>query len=422
MAQYSKSWHAQYTDGVKKFFEILLAVVIFLVPTNLFLVLTEVNSRVHGLRVDYLLPKLYLSDILIGAATVVGLVVYKKTLIPAFKRLLKNQTFQISGVFFVLFSVFQLTLQIPILSVWLLAKLLLFTLFFAVAWQLKTKIPSKVSIFAVAATIMLQSLVGIYQFGMQKSLAGYWFLGETNISSFAGLAKTTHGGIEKVLPYGTTAHPNVLGGVLAVYLLIYLQLSTKPNSAVLGLGLCCLLLTQSFSALLVFMFGLLWLFLQNKPARKLIVALYVTALLVVPLLLPFWKTSNASITRRGYLSVAGWQMFVANPVAGVGVGAFTSQVEKYSPTKEVVRFVQPAHHVGILLLAEIGLVGILTIVTIVYKLYSKKTHHFLLQTLGYAALLSLPLLVLDHYVYTLQSGQLLLVILLLWCGRRSETW
>jgi len=94
-------------------------------------------------------------------------------------------------------------------------------------------------------------------------------------------------------------------------------------------------------------------------------------------------------------------MSIHHPFIGVGVQNFTTQVEKYSPSKEVVRFVQPAHNAVLLFFAETGILGLM-LVLLLCKLCKHPTHVLVFLPL-------LPILLLDHYLLTIQSGNVLML-------------
>ena len=182
-----------------------------------------------------------------------------------------------------------------------------------------------------------------------------------------------------------------------------------------------MVLTQSLSAglslLLIFIFTLLkhW---KNKTS----VQAFATGLLFVgavcSLLLWVVPLEHPSLTRRVYLTQAALAMSAKHPLLGVGLQGFSTQVERYAPTKEVVRFVQPVHNTILLVLAETGLLGTLAVLTAV-ALATPNTKKNLL----YAAALTSPILFLDHYFYTLQTGQLTLLFFIFWvtlAGSRQE--
>lgn len=120
---------------------------------------------------------------------------------------------------------------------------------------------SKITHLTLVGTLLFQSLLAIFQFHTQRSFSNYLFLGETNLANYSGLAKGVFDGAEKILPYGTTAHPNILGGVLVVFGLLVAQYALAkwqeknyfklPVVIYTGLGLVslyALYLTQSLSA------------------------------------------------------------------------------------------------------------------------------------------------------------------------------
>lgn len=401
---------------MKRLYQLLISTLLFLIPSNLFYVLTETGSRVHGLRVDYLLPKFYLSDVIIWALVCVYLfghhVTFKKQIFQLWKkRTAYTKTF---AVLILLLIARQFFAENPLIAVWTALAWIKWALLAYVLWQKRAVLTSATS--SIAGTMLFQSVVAFWQWGTQTSIAGYWFLGETDLSAYAGLAKTTLGGVERVLPYGTTAHPNVLGGFLAVGIVILLRefknIEEKKVKVIVGASILAsvlaLLLTQSLSAILALLLGIAVILLPKKSLRIPVVTSTVVILLLLAVTTWLPVTSdNPSITRRAYLNRAALHMALDHPLLGVGLQNFTLYVEKYTPEREVVRFVQPAHSVPVLFLAEVGFLGILLVFTIFQQL---KTQKYLTIT----AIALTPLLFFDHYVLTLQTGQIFLLFFILY--------
>lgn len=378
--------------------------------------LTESGAHVHGLRVDYLLPKFWAIDVVIWALIVLWFVEEKHNRFKTLKKWKKSLTRQpkellaLTSILLTLFVVRQFMAEHALIALWTLLSWVKFGLLAAVLYQKRQLVDQAITFKVLAVTVLFQSLVALWQCFTQQSLGGYLFLGETNLSDFAGLAKTSWGGIEQVLPYGTTAHPNVLGGFLSLSLLLLLPFcKTRKDPFVkvaiglcMGIGLLALILTQSMSAWFALGLGLTLIFwkplLIKLPSRFVVGGIFVVFLLSVWLPLP---GDSLSISRRQYLNQSAIRMSIDHPFFGVGVQNFTSQVEKYSPTKEVVRFVQPAHNALILLLAETGLLGLILGFILIKKL-TTHTDYFALVPL-------LPIVFLDHYVLTIQSGMVLLL-------------
>lgn len=234
------------------------------------------------------------------------------------------------------------------------------------------------------------------------------------MQSFAGLSKVELFGRMWTAPLGTTAHSNVLGGVLAIYLvlswLVIRQLEKKETSNMLRLCWLCaaivsvtaLFLTQSVSAWMTVIVGLLIALFPVRQYQKQIIAVVVVIFIASPLAIHLaanhWP-SNESLVRRDYLNQAGWRMWLAHPWFGVGMQNSTAYVEEYSEVREVARFTQPPHHSGVLSLAETGLIGI----NLTFVMLKKKR----------IPLLLIPLLLVDHYLLSITSGRYSILIFLL---------
>jgi len=96
------------------------------------------------------------------------------------------------------------------------------------------------------------------------------------------------------------------------------------------------------------------------------------------------------------------EMFQHNLLFGVGINNFTLNLEEYATNKEVVRFVQPVHHLLFLILSEGGL---LLLVTIFLLIRQAKIKSFYTKSLILLAIASL-----DHYLLTQFSGMSLLAL------------
>jgi O-antigen ligase len=389
-------------------FKWLTALLIFLIPSNLFLKFFVDSAYVHGLLSDYLIPKLYVSDLVILA--LLGLWVWEN--LPLKIKWQKINKWLV--LILILFFVRQLFTGHPLASIWYFFKLvevLALGIFF-------TKHPdifkSKLIHWSLAITIAFQSLLAIYQFHTQHSLVGYYFLGEPNLSNYIGLAKGVFNGAEQTLPYGTTAHPNIVGGFIALGLIM---LSTVRNKKIsqgllfltMLVGGYALFLTQSISAWLTLLIGLSALSLQKYIHAKTIKQFLLISCLLVFILAPFVihqltpTPYNPSLNRRDTLNQAALLMFIDRPLIGVGLNNFTAEVEKYGNFQEVVRFVQPVHHTGLLWLSETGLLGIVLVVGLGSWLKTKSLNVATLFVL-------IPVLSLDHYLLTTQTGLLLTVL------------
>jgi len=399
-----------------KWYLALLLLLIFLIPANLFLKLDVSHAYVHGLLVDYLIPKLYASDLpIIGILGLWAVEIFKqKKAIPKFSKL------SLVGSFILLLLLFrQFLTQNSEAAIWYFSKLIEFGAFAFFLSQHQAVLKNKLLSWVLLFTLLFQSAVGITQFYTQSSVFhNYLALGEVNYSHAIGLAKDNFFHTEQILPYGTTAHPNILGGFLTIGLLIILsqlQLTEvmKKRKASIALLICgglvigfALFLTQSLSAWGTLGIGLIILWQRRQFKFGLAVALFVGMGLASPIFVHYGAKlypTNESFLRREMLTQAAFNMIKKNPLTGVGLNNFTVNLEQYANSSEIVRFVQPAHNIFILWFAETGLLGIVLLGLMMLITPFKK--------LALPILVLLPTALLDHYLLTQQTGLLIAVLL-----------
>lgn len=119
---------------------------------------------------------------------------------------------------------------------------------------------------------------------------------------------------------------------------------------------------------------------------------------------------SESIWRRIELVRAAWEMFKTSPIFGIGLGNFIPKLPKFF-IPQGLYFWQPVHNLFLLILAEIGIVGLGVagwgLGRILKKLWQKK---------NLALLYSLSAIIFtglfDHYWLTLQQTQLLLALII----------
>lgn len=239
--------------------------------------------------------------------------------------------------------------------------------------------------------------------------------------------------------YGLTFHPNVLGGFLAVGLVLGLpEVKNWAGRIVWWVMLAGLLVTFSRSAwlaagLTVLPLGI-WLYRQYADLRKpLLIILGAAAglgliggaVLQAPILSRFNIFSSfseyTSISARGELMNLAIQSIRQNPVTGIGAGNFPL-LTLHSNVHDAAHSV---HNVSLLLGAEIGIVGAALwywlwmgpIFSVVKGLRSVNA-----QTLALAAAwFAIGLIALwDSYPWSLEAGRMLSVTLLAWLVNQSR--
>lgn len=407
--------------------KLIFGIFIFSIPTNLFKIFFEQTSFVNGLRVDYLIPRLNLNDILLFLLLILFFVGKNKKnnlkILKEFWENLKNKNILVP-LFFVL-MIFQFTTNHPIVGLSTIIRVFALGVTAILINKNNKILESQITYTSIKITIIFQSLLAWFQFLNQKSLLGYFFFGETNINNFAGIAKSNLLGVEKILPYGTTAHPNILGGILAVFSIIQLNylLNDKKYKKVeffiLFLGIFTVILTQSISAILALIFGILAVYLKSKlkiDLKKISLFFLLLNLVTIISLALLDQQKSSSIYRRAYLNTAAVNMVSENIFTGVGLGNFTANVEKYSNDVEVVRFVQPVHNILLLFISEVGLIGITIIMALLIPIFRKT------KKIPYSEYLIAitPIAVFDHYLLTIQAGLLLMFLVIILSNYRVD--
>lgn len=359
----------------------LFYLIVFLIPSNLAKHFPVASAYVGGSLVDYLIPTVYLTDILIILLLILKpiktlpkpLIIFLLCLLP---------------------SVVGATSPIPAVYKWL--KFLEIGL---LAGWIKQYRPPIIK--PLIAALIFQSILALGQWFHQGSLAGYWFFGEQPYTSAtAGIDKITWlDGSLKVPPLGTTPHPNVLGGFLAVGLALGPSLFTDKVGPFAILILPALFLTFSLSAWLAFLIRNKWTLLAGA-----------IALIIFGQNLSF-MAPESSFSRRSQLTKIALEMFKDHPLIGAGLNNFTVVMDHYGYIPATTRFLQPVHNIYLLLLSETGLIGLLGFLYLLIKgrsLFADKVRPFQIRSLFLLLFLGL----FDHWPLTLQTGLLLFCLAL----------
>ncbi len=300
-------------------------------------------------------------------------------------------------------------------------KIIEFSLLGFVIYKLKPKL--KTVALVLSAAVLYSSLLAIWQFFIQKSIGGiFWFLGErTFYAGTPGIAAISYKGNLLMRPYATFPHPNVLGGFLAISLLFIFVLLVKNRkkisqnlkvwyAAVFLFGLTSLFLTFSRLSWVVVLIGLL--VFKIKLQKKLLLPLFyilITLSIFIPILIPkSFLTNSQYWQERVILIKAAIPMSIQHPIFGVGLNNSIVHLRNYINSFPGIFIYQPIHNIFLLILAETGITGFIFFLWAFLNLINKilKTNLFLLPIITQLFLLGL----FDHYLMTLQQGQLLMTI------------
>lgn len=429
-----------YNETMQRLQSWLLATLIVLWPSNLFLKFAENTGYLHGLLVDYLLPKLYLTDFIIFAIFLSWIgerLITGKSGSATSRSKVPRAAMLVGALMLIILAALQIQTAKPLAAFWFLAKVVEMVLLASWLATHRDLLKKKLLLGAVIVMLGLQSLIGITQFFKQSSVfPSYEWFGESRLEHRAGLARGTFENVEYILPYGTTQHPNVLAAVLVIGLLVlWTSLRARQHqhaerwlevAAYLSiiLSLITLGLTQSWTAWISLIGGvvvvLLYTKLQSHRHAEELGRAILAGVFTVIVVVPFWIhqlaqtfPDNTSIDRRDNLNQSAFTLWQKFPLTGVGLNQFTAELEAVAASSETVRFVQPAHHVGLLILAEVGVVGIVLALAAIRALYRPLTARQRKQvwsTVPCVALILLPMFTLDHYLWTQHIGQLSVVI------------
>jgi len=386
-------------------------------------------SFVYGLRLDYLSPTFYLTDILIFLIFVFSL--------PNFLSSIRK----IQKKYFVAFVLVIISLLFGLAGaknywagIYGISKFLEFS--FLVYFVAKNyKVFNKTILFmGIFASVVFEALLALLQCFNQGSIGGifYWFGERAFNAGTPGIANASINGQLFLRPYATFSHPNVLAGFLVVAMLLLCLFSYKNQHlkilVILGsfLGTAALLLTLSRTAILlwtiylIILFGL-WVVEKYKKGKfnssHLVLSTIILAAITIFVILQnnfvlqrflTTKLSDESLVQRQELVTQSLNMFWKSPVLGIGINNFFNNLNIVSPNSNTF-LIQPVHNIFLLVLSETGIVGLIAFLFILLKSFLsilKKQNKYLL--ICFLVIMFLGMF--DHYFLTLQQGQLLLAL------------
>ena len=196
------------------FSTILLQLIVFFLPSQLGLHFWPEFSRAAGIKIDYLSPTLYLSDLLVICLVLV-------TRRPRFSR-------TILLLLLLIFANILFSLS-PFLTFYKFSRLFLYLALYLYLTQ-HTPLFLKLFPFVFPWTVLWTSLLAVWQFFAQTHLGGLWFwIGERPLNLLLpNVAKISLGNLGLYLrPYATFSHPNALAGFLSLGLLLLLYLKNR---------------------------------------------------------------------------------------------------------------------------------------------------------------------------------------------------
>lgn len=424
MKEKRESWLLN-QDSLSRFFFYLL---ILFLPTQFGKHFWPQFSFIQGLRLDYLSPTIYLTDVLILLTVLFSL---KK--IITFLKIQNKKNLLLTFLFFVSLFVGITTSKNPQAGIYGILKIseyFLLSIYVVLSFKNLNK---TFFIYILILGIISESLLALLQIFNNGSLNGiFYFLGERFFTSQTpGIANASINGQLFLRPYATFPHPNVLAGYLIVAMSLILKFKNNIAKQLLFLiiliGTISLVLTLSRIAILFWFTYMLLLFcitlIEKYKKEALNKNITITILIIVlslilsvsffkntPLMQRFLQTRvyEESFVQRENLIDQSIKMFSKNPVFGVGVNNFYINLEE---SKEKILFIQPVHNIFLLVLSETGLIGFTYFLLIFYKSLKtailkgfKNGNLLLIFTIIFLGMF-------DHYFLTIQQGQIMFLLI-----------
>jgi len=397
---------------------------VFLLPAQLAYHFWPDYSFVFGIKVDYLSPAVYLTDILVFLLAAISYRKFKHWINRKLKTK-KSRVVLIKLIIAIAVIVLANVIMAKEPPVALLKWIRIFEMSLLGVIVFLNKKFQKVTLSAFFYSILFFCLIGIAQFILQRTIGGpFYLLGERSFSvTTPGIALTSLLGRDFLRVYSTFPHPNAFAGFLGagvtLVLLLNSQLkifSKKKIWLFVLVSLTVFLLTFSLGATIAGVLTLLFYTLFKRKSKlviKITKYIFYTVVILSLLMTVSQKLitsgdllSESVILRIQQAAVAG-KMFINNPLFGVGLNNFIPSVGG-NIIEGASLFLQPVHNIYLLLLTEAGMVGFAVFIYLVEKLLNTKINMMYILPIVFVMLSGF----FDHYWFTLQQNQLLLAFLL----------
>ena len=436
---------------------------------NLRKVFLSPYSYLNGEFNEYLTMSLSWSDILVLLLIIIYIIKY---LFSQDVNLIKHGVYEnnkrshLSSVLFRLQNVSHETLLFYIFLIWaatsiiwapfkLIAIYRLFIILTLVTFLIiirnlakKGHLKAEIIYLGLFAGGIFQSLIGISQFALGRSL-GLKILGESILGAdLTGVAKVLVAGVKHIRAYGTFPHPNILAGFLVLQIILLVSLLAKrlaqddftnekvshetilskiPDwllSVILLINISCFLLTFSRSAFLsLFLIGLALLLINIAHSRKrfwLILAIPFFALVFLGFSYVLRHPENSlfsaqSFEERNQFLIVSRETISKHPLTGTGLGQFVFQERVSHPSWPGWQY-QPVHNIYLLVASELGVTGLifflLFLLTFIIKYCKINCLSSLLTRRPYCIIILSFLIIsfFDHYFWDIKQGMIIFAI------------
>ena len=411
---------------MKRFEKFLFSLFILSIPLQLGKHFWPFFAFVNGIRVDYLSPTLYFSDALF-------LLLFLCSLPRLFGPLVMEVKKPFLLLAFLLLFVSAFFAKTNVLSFLGMIKFFeFFYLAFYISKTIKKGNRGKLVWLLTIGALIETGIISV-QFFIQHSIGGVlYFFGERTFSvSTPAIATFQMNGSQILRGYGTFPHPNVAAFYLFVGFVFLLACPIKERflrilkTFILGAVFIGIVLTFSRIIILLAIFSIIIetiLVNRSKKGKKALVSvgLAVSLMLVGFLLLPrFLNGVVRDWLLRAQLLGIFFQIFLNHFLIGTGFNNYFFYESIFQKTVSPI-LLQPVHNIYLLWITQTGFFGLITLIAFLKKLFIRVKS--LWRNIGKKSSITRPVFILvisclmiglfDHYLLTLQQGQLLISIIL----------
>lgn len=395
------------TYATKSYVTASLYLLLFVIPLNITITFPNWGDvYVRGVYSNFLSPTLSIIDIFVALLFI--------------SLLLKDFTKKIDLIYKILIGILVLSLifQFSVLSLIGIGRIILYVLTTKLLFDYmkyeKEKLNMQFTIYVISTTVLIQVIIALSQVYLGSDL-GLQFLGESQLtvgtigSSFISLSEATY-----LRGYGTFPHPNILAGYLSFVVIILLGIPSKGKLVWVTIGISAIGILLTFSRLgwllllLVMVFYLLFGSRQQKGLNSFTLGIFGERISNL------FLNIDTSFRDRILLNEHAVEVIQKNWLTGLGIGRYVSAMKELPIyTNSGLLLLQPVHNIFLLLVAEMGIGGIIFAIGIIYKIlfynFAKHSKFLYLSIIFFVLIFGM----FDHFLLTLPQGLILLVFALL---------
>lgn len=389
----------------------LSLLIVFLMPTQLSYHPWPSYSYINGLPIDHLSPAIYFVDLLI--------LIYLSLNIKFILSLLKNHKATLKNKLIILIITFIITniitAQVPLIALYAWVKTIVTCLFGLVVYLNFKQTSPNTLLKVFFLSIAFFGFLAIVQFYQGSSLGGFWTIfGERPLLlSNSQVAKSIISGELVLRPYSTFPHPNALAGFYLMPLLLTLKTNFKRKYLLSIFILVIILISQSRFVIFVTISSVVIQLLNkthlSSSLKKIPAKIFAVCVLVIFSVIIF---SFSSLTLKESVSLRLDQygfaklIFLSSPVFGVGLNNYLPSLG--TQAINTLSDLQPVHNALLLLISEIGLLGLSIILVLLFIFKNNLLANKKLSLILLCVFITSQT---DHYWITSHQNFLLLVLL-----------